>query len=60
MAAPMTALRYDWIIPPIGQQLWQKWFETLKEFPPMQAAASYNLTQVMKQFKAETTTTGSD
>ena len=37
---------------PIGQQLWLKWFETLKDFPPMQAPASYNLTQVMEQVKA--------
>jgi hypothetical protein len=37
---------------PIGQQLWLKWLETLREFPPMQAPASYNLTQVMEQIKA--------
>jgi arylsulfatase A-like enzyme len=37
---------------PIGQQLWLDWFETLKEFPPMQAPESYNLTQVMDQIKA--------
>ena len=37
---------------PIGQQLWLKWFETLKDFPPMQAPSSYNLTQVMEQVKA--------
>ena len=36
----------------IGQQLWLEWFETLKEFPPMQKPASYNLTQVMDQMKA--------
>ena len=29
-----------------------QWFETLKEFPPMQAPASYNLTQVMDALKA--------
>ena len=34
------------------QQLWLKWCETLKEFPPQQAPASYNLTQVMEQIKA--------
>ena len=31
--------------------LWLKWFETLKEFPPLQAPASYNLTQVMDAIK---------
>ena len=39
---------------PIGQQLWMQWFETLKEFPPMQAPASYNLTQVMDEVKSST------
>ena len=51
LAAPMTAFLYDWNMLPIGQQLWLKWFETLKQFPPMQAPASYNLTQVMEQLK---------
>ena len=52
LAAPSTAYLYDWNMLPIGQQLWLKWFETLKAFPPMQAPASYNLTQVMEQIKA--------
>jgi len=51
LAAPMTAFQYDWNMLPIGQQLWLKWFETLKEFPPLQAPASYNLTQVMDAIK---------
>jgi len=54
LAAPVTAFQYDWNLLPIGQQLWLQWFETLKEFPPLQAPASYNLTQVMEQLKAET------
>jgi arylsulfatase len=37
---------------PLGQELWLKWFETLQAFPPMQAPASYNLTQVMEQIKS--------
>ena len=37
---------------PIGQQLWLDWFETLKEFPPLQTPESYNLTQMMDQIKA--------
>ena len=52
LGAPATAFIYDWNLLPIGQQLWLNWFETLKEFPPMQAPESYNLTQVMDQIKA--------
>jgi arylsulfatase len=43
---------YDWNMLPIGQQLWLKWFESLKEFPPMQAPASYNLQEVEDAVKA--------
>jgi arylsulfatase len=52
LGAPATAFIYDWNMLPIGQQLWLDWFETLKEFPPMQAPESYNLTQIMDQFKS--------
>ena len=52
LGASATAFIYDWNLLPIGQQLWLNWFETLKEFPPMQAPESYNLTQVMDQIKA--------
>jgi arylsulfatase A-like enzyme len=51
LAGPVTAFQYDWNLLPLGQQLWLDWFETLKEFPPMQAPESYNLTQVMDQIK---------
>ena len=54
LAAPATAYQYDWNMLPIGQQFWLDWFETLKEFPPMQAPASYNLTQVLDAIKAAT------
>jgi arylsulfatase A-like enzyme len=54
LAGPVTAFIYDWNMLPIGQQLWLQWFETLKEFPPMQAPASYNLTQVMDEVKSST------
>ncbi len=50
--SPSTAFVYDWNMLPIGQQLWLRWFETLKAFPPLQAAESYNLTQVIDQVKA--------
>ena len=52
LAGPVTAFQYDWNMLPLGQQLWLDWFETLKEFPPMQKPESYNLTQVMDQIKA--------
>ena len=51
LAGPVTAFQYDWNLLPLGQQLWLDWFETLKEFPPLQAPESYNLTQVMDQIK---------
>jgi hypothetical protein len=52
LGGPLTAFQYDWNLLPLGQQLWLDWFETLKEFPPMQAPESYNLTQIMDQFKS--------
>jgi arylsulfatase len=52
LAAPSTAYQYDWNMLPIGQQLWLEWFETLRQFPPMQSPASYNLSEVMEQIKA--------
>ena len=52
LAAPSTAYVYDWNMLPIGQQLWLKWLETLKDYPPLQAPASYNLTQVEEQVKS--------
>jgi arylsulfatase len=52
LGAPATAFIYDWNMLPIGQQLWLRWFETLKAYPPLQAPESYNLTQVMEQIKS--------
>jgi arylsulfatase len=52
LASPSTAYVYDWNMLPLGQELWLKWFETLQAFPPMQAPASYNLTQVLEQIKS--------
>ncbi len=49
---PSTAYLYDWNMLPLGQQLWLKWFETLREFPPMQAPESYNLSQILDQIKS--------
>ncbi|MDS4070188.1 MAG: sulfatase-like hydrolase/transferase [Candidatus Competibacter sp.] len=52
LAGPITAYQYDWNMLPIGQQLWLQWLESLNTYPPLQAPASYNLTQVMEQVKA--------
>jgi arylsulfatase len=51
LAAPMTAFQYDWNMLPIGQQLWLKHLESYIQFPPLQEAATYNLTQVIEQVK---------
>src|SRR6185369_491235 len=51
LAAPMTSFQYDWNMLPIGQQLWLKHLESYIPFPPLQEAASYNLTQVIEQVK---------
>jgi arylsulfatase len=37
---------------PIGQQLWLKHLTSYEKFPPLQAAESYNLSQVMEQVKS--------
>ena len=52
LGGALTAFQYDWNMLPIGQQLWLKWFETLQAFPPLQAPASYNLSQIVEQIKA--------
>jgi arylsulfatase len=60
LAAPSTAFLYDWNLLPLGQQLWMKWFETLKAFPPLQSPASYNLTQVMDKVRGSSNKHPSD
>ena len=51
IGAPMTAYQYDWNILPVGQQLWAKELATFKEFPPLQAPESRNLSQILEQMK---------
>ncbi|MFO1152705.1 MAG: arylsulfatase [Rhodospirillales bacterium] len=51
LAGPMTAFLYDWNMLPIGQQLWLKELESYKEFPPLQAPATYNLEGILDQMK---------
>ena len=53
LAAPMTAYIYDWNLLPIGQQLWMKELYSYKDFPPLQAAATYNLDGIIQQLQKE-------
>jgi arylsulfatase len=52
LAGPVTAFIYDWNLLPIGQQLWLEHLLSYKAYPPLQAAASYNLDQVLEEVKA--------
>ena len=49
IGAPSTAMQYDFNMLPIGQQLWAKHLMSFKEFPPLQAAETYNLDAIMKE-----------
>jgi arylsulfatase A-like enzyme len=51
LAGPVTAFQYDWNMLPIGQQLWLRHLESYIPFPPLQMAATYNLSQVIEQVK---------
>jgi arylsulfatase len=51
LGAPMTAFQYDWNMLPLGQQLWLEHLSSYEKFPPLQAAESYNLSQVLEQVK---------
>ncbi len=47
LAGPVTAFLYDWNMLPIGQQLWEKELMSYKEFPPLQAPETYNLSGIL-------------
>jgi arylsulfatase A-like enzyme len=51
LAGPVTAFIYDWNMLPIGQQLWERQLESYKEFPPLQAPETYNLSGILDQMK---------
>ena len=53
LTAPVTAYIYDWNLLPIGQRLALQELETYEKFPPMQAPASYNLSQVMEEIHTQ-------
>jgi arylsulfatase A-like enzyme len=46
-----TAYLYDWNMLPIGQQLWEKELYSFKEFPPLQAAETYNLNGILAEME---------
>ena len=48
-----TAYIYDWNLLPIGQKLALDHLETYVSYPPMQAPASYNLSQVMAEIEKQ-------
>ena len=48
-----TAYIYDWNLLPIGQKLAMDHLETYISFPPLQAPASYNLSQVREEINAQ-------
>jgi arylsulfatase A-like enzyme len=49
----VTAYIYDWNLLPIGQRMALEHLETYVAYPPMQAPASYNLSQVMSEIEAQ-------
>jgi arylsulfatase A-like enzyme len=53
LAGPVTSYLYDWNILPIGQMLALQHLETYETYPSMQAPASWNLSQVMEQIRAQ-------
>jgi arylsulfatase len=51
LASPSTAYVYDWNTLPIGQLMWEKELMSYEEFPPLQVAASYNLSVILQKVK---------
>jgi arylsulfatase len=51
LAGPTTAYLYDWNMLPLGQLLWEKELLTFKEFPPLQAPETYNLSGILQQME---------
>ena len=53
LAGPVTGYIYDWNMLPIGQLLWEKELMSYKEFPPLQAPATYNLDAILKMVETK-------
>ena len=50
---PSTAFAYDFGILPIGQELWYQHLMTFKDYPPLQAPETFNLSMILKEVQAE-------
>jgi hypothetical protein len=44
---PVTAYTYDWNLLPMGENRWIKELMSYKQFPPLQAPATYTLDATM-------------
>jgi len=53
LTSPSTAYIYDWNLLPIGQKLALDELESYIAYPPLQAPASYNLSQVMDEINQQ-------
>jgi arylsulfatase len=51
MGSPSTAYLFDWNMLPIGQLLWEKELASYREFPPLQAPETYNLSGLLEQME---------
>jgi hypothetical protein len=51
LGAAATAFMYDWNMLPVGQLLWEKELLSYREFPPLQAAETYNLDGILKKIQ---------
>src|SRR5215475_13782736 len=51
IGSPSTAYLYDWNMLPVGQLLWMKELASYKEFPPLQAPETYNLSGILAQME---------
>jgi hypothetical protein len=60
LGAPSTAYVYDWNLLPLGQQLWLEQLESYVALPPLHAAESYNLSEVLQEVKKANSTHPSD
>jgi CBS domain containing-hemolysin-like protein len=52
MASPSTSYLFDWNLLPMGQLLWEKELESYREFPPLQAPETYNLSGILRAMQA--------
>ena len=51
LGSPSTAYLYDWNMLPLGQQLWEQELASFAQFPPLQAAETYNLSGILAEMQ---------